>query len=126
MEELIHQAFLHVEVIGPHVAEGHYDLVGPSGDIILPQVWETVVEPDWTVTMHMWPIPEKPKEPDPPAGEVPPAPPAAEPKKKPDAGAPKKPKPARADPGIFALWMMGNNRPKTAKTAKAPKKPEAT
>ena len=63
MEELIRQAFLHVEVIGPHVADGHYDLVGPNGDIILPQVWETVVEPDWTITMHMWPMPEKPKTP---------------------------------------------------------------
>jgi hypothetical protein len=68
MEELIKQAFLHIEVIGPHVAEGHYDLIGPNGDIILPQVWETVLEPDWTITMHMWPIPEKPKEePAPPA-----------------------------------------------------------
>lgn len=65
MEDLIRQAFLHVEIIGPHVAEGHYGLVGPSGDIILPQVWETVVEPDWTVTMHMWPIPEKPFTPEP-------------------------------------------------------------
>lgn len=65
MEELIRQVFLHVEIIGPHVAEGHYDLIGPNGDIILPQVWETVVEPDWTVTMHMWPIPEKPSTPEP-------------------------------------------------------------
>lgn len=76
MEDLIKQAFLHIEVIGPHVAEGHYDLVGPNGDIILPQVWETVVEPDWSITMHMWPIPEKPKEPDPPPAD-PPAPAAA-------------------------------------------------
>ena len=67
MEDLIRQAFLHVEVIGPHVADGHYDLVGPTGDIILPQVWETVVEPDWTITMHMWPMPEPP-----PPVEVPP------------------------------------------------------
>lgn len=67
MEELIRQAFLHVELIGPHVAEGHYDLVGPTGEIILPQVWETVVEPDWTITMHMWPMPEPP-----PPEEVPP------------------------------------------------------
>ena len=81
---MIRQAFAHVEVIGPHVAEGHYDLVGPSGDIILPQVWETVVEPDWTITMHMWPIPEKPKEPDPPPADAPPAPPPEEPKKKAD------------------------------------------
>lgn len=91
MEDLIKQAFLHIEVIGPHVAEGHYDLVGPNGDIILPQVWETVVEPDWTITMHMWPIPEKPKEPDPPPAAGAPAAPAKpeaapEQKKKADAG----------------------------------------
>ena len=61
MEELIRQAFVHIDAIGPHVAKGRYDLVGPNGDIILPQVWETVIEPDWTITMHMWPIPEKPK-----------------------------------------------------------------
>lgn len=66
MEDLIRQAFLHIDVIGQHVADGRYDLIGPNGDIILPQVWETVVEPDWSVTMHMWPVPEKPKEPDPP------------------------------------------------------------
>lgn len=93
MEDLIKQAFLHIEVIGPHVAEGHYDLVGPNGDIILPQVWETVIEPDWAITMHMWPIPEKPKEPDPPpapAAEAEPAPAkpeaAPEPKKKTETG----------------------------------------
>lgn len=63
MEELIRQAFLHVENIGPHVQEGHYDLLGPNGEIILPQVWETVVEPDWTVTMHMWPMPPEPEKP---------------------------------------------------------------
>lgn len=60
MEELIKQAFLHVEVIGPHVHEGHYDLVGPDGEIILPQVWDIVVQPDWAITMHMWPMPEPP------------------------------------------------------------------
>ncbi|THC98703.1 hypothetical protein EYZ11_001837 [Aspergillus tanneri] len=75
MEELIRQAFLHIEIIGPHVAEGHYDLVGPNGDIILPQVWETVIEPDWTITMHMWPITEKPKTPEP---VPPPEPPVSE------------------------------------------------
>lgn len=58
MEELIKQAFLHVEAIGPQVQEGHYDLVGPNGEIILPQVWETMIEPDWSITMHMWPMPE--------------------------------------------------------------------
>ncbi|KAL9123081.1 MAG: hypothetical protein Q9187_000358 [Circinaria calcarea] len=73
MEDLIRQAFLHVDIIGPHVAEGHYDLVGPNGEIILPQVWETMVEPEWTITMHMWPMPEPPKE-EPKVVEVPPPP----------------------------------------------------
>ncbi|XP_014562342.1 hypothetical protein COCVIDRAFT_57153, partial [Bipolaris victoriae FI3] len=45
MEELIKQAFLHVDVIGPHVQEGHYDLVGPDGQVILPQVWQSLVQP---------------------------------------------------------------------------------
>ncbi|KAH0537933.1 hypothetical protein FGG08_005415 [Glutinoglossum americanum] len=65
MEELIKQAFLHVEVIGPHVAQGHYDLIGPASEIILPQVWEAMVQPDWVITMHMWPIPEPPSPPPP-------------------------------------------------------------
>lgn len=61
MEDLIRQAFLHVEMIGPHVAEGHYDLVGANGEIILPQVWATTIVPDTTITMHMWPMPESEK-----------------------------------------------------------------
>jgi hypothetical protein len=75
MEELIKQAFLHVDVIGPHVHEGHYDLVGPDGEIILPQVWETMVQPDWTITMHMWPMPEPPPLPPPPPKDAIPPPP---------------------------------------------------
>jgi hypothetical protein len=38
MEELIKQAFLHVDIIGPHVHQGHYSLIDPDGEIILPQV----------------------------------------------------------------------------------------
>lgn len=61
METLIKQCFLHVDVIGAHVQEGHYDLMGPDGMIILPQLWETMIRPDWEITMYMWPIPEPPK-----------------------------------------------------------------
>jgi hypothetical protein len=77
MEDLIKQAFLHVDIIGPHVAEGHYDLIGPNNEIILPAVWETVIEPDWTITMHMWPMPEPKPEEEPSEGiiDVPPVPP---------------------------------------------------
>jgi ubiquitin domain-containing protein len=60
MESLIHQAFLHVEPIGKQVADGHYDLIGPDGEIILPQVWETMIRPDMSISMHMWPMPEPP------------------------------------------------------------------
>ncbi|KEY67375.1 hypothetical protein S7711_07585 [Stachybotrys chartarum IBT 7711] len=60
MEDLIKQAFLQVDVLGPHVQEGHYDLTGPNGEIILPSVWEKVVEPDWLITMTMWPMDKAP------------------------------------------------------------------
>ena len=63
MEDLIKQAFLHVEVIGPLVQNGHYDLIGPNGEIILPTVWEKVIEPDWAITMHMWPMDKAPQRP---------------------------------------------------------------
>lgn len=55
MQDLIKQAFQHVDVIGQQVQDGHYDLIGPNGDIILPQVWDKVLEPDWTIEMRMWP-----------------------------------------------------------------------
>jgi len=68
MEELIRQAFLYVDVLGPRVQEGHYDLIGPNGELILPQVWETTVEPDWEISMHMWPMPEESPATSPPPG----------------------------------------------------------
>jgi hypothetical protein len=90
MEDLIRQVFLHVDIIEPRIAEGHYDLIGPNGDIILPRVWETVIEPDWTITMHMWPMPEPPKEEEGVIVDVPellPPPPSLEnPKKLPSKG----------------------------------------
>lgn len=73
MKSLIDQAFLYVEPIGQHVHDGHYDLIGPDGEIILPQVWETMVKPDWAITMQMWPMPEK-QAMQPPPGMIPPPP----------------------------------------------------
>lgn len=60
IHHLICDAFLHVEGLGPHVSESHYDLMDPSGYIILPSIWEDVIEPGWTISMHMWPIEESP------------------------------------------------------------------
>ncbi|CAG8975184.1 hypothetical protein HYALB_00004245 [Hymenoscyphus albidus] len=52
IQELIKEAFLHVEIIGPHVNEGHYDLIGPSGEIILPRTWETTIQEDWLISYY--------------------------------------------------------------------------
>ena len=129
MEELIKQAFLHVEIIGPHVHQGHYDLVGPDGEIILPQIWETMIQPDWTITMHMWPMPEPPAEPPapPPPAEPPaPPPPPHAPEKKPKGGK-KKPVTTAGDDTIivipnrkkskptggFLSWVAGNSGGRT-------------
>lgn len=65
METLIKQAFMHIDGIGDHVHAGHYDLLGPDGEIILPQVWDTMIQPDWEISMHMWPMDEKKEEPEP-------------------------------------------------------------
>lgn len=52
---MIKQVFFAVEVIGPHVVKGHYDLMGPDGTIILPDTWEQFVRPNMTIRMVMWP-----------------------------------------------------------------------
>lgn len=44
--------------------DGHYDIIGPDGEIILPQIWERLVQPGWSVTMTMWPIDKLPNPPD--------------------------------------------------------------
>lgn len=56
MEMVIQQAFIDEEAIRLRVFQGHFDLTGPDGGIILPSTWESVIEPGWTVNMHMWPI----------------------------------------------------------------------
>jgi hypothetical protein len=56
MKELIDQAFLCIDVIGPHVKAGHFDMMGPDRQIILPSEWDRFVEPGWEVTMHIWPV----------------------------------------------------------------------
>ena len=67
MEYLIKEAFAHIEVLGTHVADGNYDLLNESGEIILPHVWEAVIKPGETITMQMWPMMEDKPQP----GEVP-------------------------------------------------------
>lgn len=54
------QSFLHVDILGPRVHEGHFDLIGSDGGKLSPQTWERLLQPGDQITMHMWPMPEKP------------------------------------------------------------------
>ncbi|KAF5975020.1 hypothetical protein FCOIX_7925 [Fusarium coicis] len=63
IEDLIKQAFVQVDVLVPYVMAGNYDLVGPDGKIILPSVWEDIVEPDLNIIMAMWPMSEHDEQP---------------------------------------------------------------
>lgn len=55
MSQLINQAFQHIHSISAHVREGHYDLEGPEGELILRNIWDTTIQPGWQITMKMWP-----------------------------------------------------------------------
>ncbi|KAK2597887.1 hypothetical protein N8I77_012642 [Diaporthe amygdali] len=55
MKCTILEAFNHVEVIGPHVIEGHFDLITSKGDIILSHLWNTTIKPGAAIEMRMWP-----------------------------------------------------------------------
>jgi len=37
--------------VGNRMMEGQYYLLGPDGEMVMPQVWETMVKPEWHVTM---------------------------------------------------------------------------
>ena len=53
MEALITSSFIHIDALSPQVAQGNYDILGPTGDIILSQVWETVIQPGWVVELRI-------------------------------------------------------------------------
>ncbi|KAJ4580572.1 hypothetical protein HRR83_003519 [Exophiala dermatitidis] len=121
MEGLINQAFAHIEGLAEHVMNGRYDLIGPDKEIIMPNYWESIVQPDMHITMMMWPIPE-------PKPEEPPAPPAL------DGDAiialdeelnPRRDKKAKKKkPGGLAAWMLGGAPPRSSRSLKGEKKPD--
>jgi hypothetical protein len=59
MKGLIDQAFAHVENLAEWVANEHYDLLGPDGEIIMPEYWRETIQPDMQIHMMLWPFPEK-------------------------------------------------------------------
>lgn len=61
MSELISEAFAHVQVVGPQVREGRYDIVHTEREeMVLPSIWEQCVAPGDRLEMRMWPEPESP------------------------------------------------------------------
>ncbi|KAI1073919.1 hypothetical protein F5B20DRAFT_565553 [Whalleya microplaca] len=54
MVDLIEQSSHRIEIIGPLIKAGHYDLIAPDGSTILPSVWEQCIEPGWLVSMRLW------------------------------------------------------------------------
>ena len=62
MRSLITSSFLHTDALSPQIAQGSYDLLGPSGDIILPEVWESMVQPGWVVELRLRPHPDAARE----------------------------------------------------------------
>ena len=150
MEDLIKQAFLHVESIGPHVLDGHYDLVDSEGQVILPSTWAETIKPGAFVTMHMWPMKEPPPPPVPsplfpgrPMKNIPPSPYTGMPGVPPDAASlaasgpgfrppipPMNPSPLfgsgiRPPPPIFEVVHGGEPRKPRAKKTKAVSKGRA-
>lgn len=54
MENLIKSSFSHVESLNSKVFRGNYDILSPTGEIILPEVWEAAIRPGWVVELRLW------------------------------------------------------------------------
>ena len=54
MENLIKRSFSHVESMNSKIFRGSYDILSPSGEIILPEIWDSVIRPGWVVELRLW------------------------------------------------------------------------
>lgn len=54
MENLIKRSFSHVESMNSKIIRGSYDILSPTGEIILPEIWDTVIKPGWVVELRFW------------------------------------------------------------------------
>ena len=54
MENLIKRSFSHVDSLNSQIFRGSYDILSPTGEIILPEIWDSVVKPGWTVDLRFW------------------------------------------------------------------------
>ena len=51
MENLIRQSFCRIGDLHSHVMRGDYDILSPTGEIILPGIWASVIKPGWVVEL---------------------------------------------------------------------------
>ena len=54
MENLIRRSFSHLESLNSEIVRGSYDIRGPTGEIILQEIWDTVIKPAWTGELRLW------------------------------------------------------------------------
>ena len=54
MESLIKRSFSHVESMDSKIFRGRYDILSPTGEIVLPEIWDSVVKPGWVVELRFW------------------------------------------------------------------------
>ena len=52
MESLIRRSFSRIESMHSLVCRGEYDILSPTGEIILPDVWSTVLKGGWVVELR--------------------------------------------------------------------------
>ena len=58
MEILIKRSFAHIESMNTDIFRGNYDVLGPTGEIILPEIWDAVIKPGWIVEVRLWDLTE--------------------------------------------------------------------
>ena len=54
MENLIKHSFSQVESMNSKIFRGSYDILSPAGEIILPEIWDSVIKPGWVVELRFW------------------------------------------------------------------------
>ena len=54
MENLIRRSFSHIETLNSKIFRGSYDTLSPTGEIVLPEIWNTVIKPGWVVELSLW------------------------------------------------------------------------
>ncbi|KAL2691381.1 hypothetical protein Neosp_001766 [[Neocosmospora] mangrovei] len=54
IHRLLNAAFAGVDVLGPHVCDGHFYLEDSDGYQLVPELWDDLIRPGMNITMTMW------------------------------------------------------------------------